>query len=137
MPKVFFGYPSYPRGPGEVMRATADSLSAQQLDAVTWEDLGVGGRVVIDRVLEAIDTSDMAVFDITYFNENVLFEAGHAIARGKPVWLTIDITVAKALNSWNEFGILKPIGYISYRNSAELVARFSAEDPVGTLTPDI
>jgi hypothetical protein len=135
MTKVFFGYPSHPAGPGEVMRATADGLSAQQLDAVTWEDLRVGGRVVIDQVLEAIETSDVAVFDVTYLNENVLFEAGHAIARGKPVWLTIDITVAEAPNSWNELAVLKPIGYIAYRNSAELLARFLAEDPVGSLTP--
>jgi hypothetical protein len=64
------------------MRATSQGIRAQisDLNCITWQDMRVGGRIVISQLLETIDTCDMAVFDLTYLNENVLFEAGYAAA---------------------------------------------------------
>ena len=87
MSQIFFGYPARPKSQGEVLRLTAAALGDQLdgVEGVTWEGLQVGGRLVIQRVLDAIDVAEMCVFDITYPNENVLFEVGYAIARGKRV----------------------------------------------------
>lgn len=136
MAKVFLGYPGNPPSGAEVLRNTASRLSEEpDLEALTWEDLEVAGHIVINRVLEAIDDADMTLFDVTWPNENVLFEIGYAIARAKPVWLTLDTTVASSKSSWRQLAILKPVGYQEYRNSKELAGKFLSSRPDETLTP--
>ncbi|GAA1874622.1 hypothetical protein GCM10009715_21770 [Paeniglutamicibacter psychrophenolicus] len=118
------------------MRSTAQKLNEQKYaQTVTWESLRVGGTIVIDQVLEAIDLADMCVFDLTNLNPNVLFEAGYAVSRGKPIWLTMDGTVSDAYSLWKEFSLLGPVGFIKYRNSDELVASFLHENPLESLDP--
>lgn len=134
MPRsVFFGYPQDPTSSAQVLRTVAEAISGPDVDAITWQDLVVDGSIVINKVLEAIDDCDMAIFDITNPNPNVLFEAGYAIARGKKVWLTQDSTVSDAKAKWRDLAILKPIGYTSYRNSDELINRFISANPLDTL----
>lgn len=128
MADLFFGYPGRPEALAEVMRNTAAGLSKAGMSARTWEDLQVGGRVVISAVLDEIRAMDFGVFDVTRPNPNVLFEAGFAIGLGKPLWLTRDATVTTARRDWNELGILKPIGYEEYRNSGELRAKLQGAD---------
>lgn len=130
---VFFGYPQYPTSGAQVLRTVAQSITDADVEGVTWQDLVVDGSVIIDRVLEAIDECDMAVFDVTNPNPNVLFEAGYAIGRGKKVWLTQDSTVASARAKWRELAILKPIGYTDYRNSDELADKFTRFNPLDRL----
>ncbi|MFN4001514.1 P-loop ATPase, Sll1717 family [Microcella sp.] len=135
-PKVFFGYPEKPRGQAEVMRNFAKSLSADLgVEAQTWEDLQVDGRLVVSEVLRQIDESTMTVFDLTFPNPNVLFEVGYAIARGKSVWLTLDSTSAFADKAWRDLAILSEIGYTPYRNSSELIDRFKLQTPLLKLVP--
>lgn len=116
------------------MRTTAQALRGEH-DCITWESLAVGGRVVIREVLQAIDGSDFGIFDVTQPNENVLFEAGYALARAKPIWLTLDSTISSAKKDWNELGLLKPIGYETYRNSQELRDRIRYQDPAASVPP--
>lgn len=110
-------------------------VSTASVRSLTWEQLQVDGRVVISQVLAAIDASDMCVFDVTFPNPNVLFEAGYAIGRGRPVWLTLDSTVASAKHAWRELSIAGEIGYTPYRNSGDFLSRFAREDPLNTLEP--
>lgn len=133
---VFFGYPQRPKNIAEVFQTTATAL--QQLNKITgvlWEQLDVDGRVVISRVLEAINNANMSIFDVTTMNENVLFECGYAIARAKPIWITLDETNSFAKKNWNEFALLKPIGFTGYKNSDDLVQFFSDRDHLNTHTP--
>lgn len=133
---IFFGYAERPTSQAEAMRSTAQKLEEQDYaSTVTWESLNVGGTIVIDQVLDAIDLADMCVFDLTNLNPNVLFEAGYAVSRGKPIWLTLDGTVNDAYSLWKEFALLGPVGFIRYRNSDELVASFLQENPLDNLTP--
>ncbi len=134
MASIFLGYPQLPRPIAEVMRTTALALRGEH-DCITWESLAVGGRVVIRRVLQAIDDSDLGIFDMTRPSENVLFEAGYALARAKPIWLTLDSTVSSAKKDWNDLGLLKLIGYETYRNSEELRDRIRYEDPAARVPP--
>lgn len=129
---VFLGYPAAP--PGHAMRRFAELLRENDLArANTWEDLRPDGRLVIGEVLEAIDSAAMAVFDVTRPNPNVLFEIGYAIGRAKPLWLTLDSTDVRAKRAWVELGILKPLGYTEYRNSDELLRRFTESNPLENL----
>src|ERR1044072_9250689 len=112
---VFIGYPAQPTSLAEVYHRLSDRKPAGYT-ITTWEDLATGGRVVMKSILDAIEDADFCMFDVTFSNPNVLFEAGFAIARGKKVWLTLDSTRTGSIKQWNELAILKPIGYIPYRN---------------------
>jgi nucleoside 2-deoxyribosyltransferase len=59
--------------------------------------------VLVTRILEAIDTSDACAFDVSTFNENVLFELGYAIARAKSLLLLLDKTDDEAKARWRDF----------------------------------
>ena len=135
MSTYFFGYPGRPRSLVEVLRITSDAMVKAGHDARTWEDLSVGGRVVISVVLDAIQSADFSVFDVTSPNPNVLFEAGYAVGIGKPMWLTLDTTVATATKAWKDLGLLKPIGYKGYRNSQELRSALRDTNPADTVAP--
>lgn len=131
---VFFGYPQHPTVHGDVMRAVARALkSTASVETTTWEDLEVDGRIVIQRVLGAIDYCDMAIFDVTSPNPNVLFEIGYAIGRGKLIWLALDKTFQSARRDWDELAILKEVGYTAYQNSEDLIKAFGRADPLNTL----
>lgn len=136
MASVFFGYPAQPRAQAEVLRTVSEQLNfLDVVESITWEDLRVEGRLVITEVLRAIDDSDMAIFDLTDPNPNVLFEAGYAIGRGKQVWLTLETSLTRAKRSWTELAILKAVGYTAYKNSDELVERFRSQDPLNSVVP--
>jgi hypothetical protein len=108
------------------MRNAAQKIGrATDLQARTWQSLTVDGTIVIDNILKEIDSSEYCMFDVTYPNENVLFETGYAIARAKKVVLSLDQSDQEAFKSWNDLGILKPIGYTGYQNSTGLAERFS------------
>lgn len=132
MADVFLGYPEQP--PPHAIRSFARKLNDDGVDACTWESLEVDGRIVLDEILTAIETSSMSVFDVTYPNPNVLFELGYAIGRGRPVWLTLDTTDSGAQKAWSELAILKPLGYTAYKNSTDLHGRFKLVAPLNTLT---
>jgi hypothetical protein len=125
MTSAFFGYPGHPERVAEVLRSTAKRVATEST-VETWEDLDVGGRVVIREVLASIDRADFSLFDVTHLNQNVLFEAGYAVARGKPIWLTLDVTDMSAKQRWSDLGLLRPIGYTAYKNSQDLAAKFAA-----------
>lgn len=133
---VFLGYPQKPRAIPDVMRTFAAALnSTTGIEVATWEDLVVDGKVVISEITSAIDDASMSIFDVTYPNPNVLYELGYAIARAKPVWITVDTTIETANRSWVDLALLKQIGYTAYQNSDDLVRRFRGSWPIANLEP--
>lgn len=141
LPNVFFGYAGQPRMRAETMQNAADLITTNGCaKAVTWQSMAVSGRVIIARVLDAIDAADLGVFEISNLNENVLFEAGYAIGRGKPVWFLLDATAQEARVNWEKFQLLASVGYVSYRNSEDVLSEFLGKDPVrdtGSLYDDV
>lgn len=136
MESIFFGYATGARSPREAMRAAANSIEKDfHVQCVPWETMLTDGRVVIDQVTAAIDAACMCVFDLTKQSENVLFELGYAIARAKPIWITLDSTVSAAKRDWRELGLLNPIGYTQYRNSDDFLEEFKKKDPLKALEP--
>jgi hypothetical protein len=89
----------------------------------------VGGRIVIDEVLAALDRADASVFEVTDLNENVLFELGYAVGRSKRVFPVLDNTVADASKRWRETRILDGVGYTGYQGSEGIFTAFVNERP--------
>src|SRR5688500_2484577 len=99
---VFFGYPSRPEISRDAIAAAAKRLgTSTDLEIVTWEDLRVSGRLIIDRIVTAIDRAAVSAFDVTTLNENVLFELGYAIASNKRIWLLRDTSDQTAAVTWD------------------------------------
>lgn len=129
-PGLFFGYPSRPELSREAITNAAKTLrKTSGLDVVVWEDLRVAGRLIIDRIIGAIDSAAVSIFDVTTLNENVLFEVGYAIAADRRVWLLRDTSDTSSASKWDEVGVLKTVGYVSYTNSDDIVGAFMSERP--------
>lgn len=120
--QIFLGYPLVPTAVAEVMRATGNRLKSD-FESILWERMENAGTIIMSRVFEVIENARFSVFDLTHLSENVLFEAGYALGRAKPMMLTLDVTISTAKQSWNDLAILKPIGYTPYMNSEDLTRR--------------
>jgi hypothetical protein len=133
---IFFAYPSRPETLRETISTAAQAIGS--LDTIgaanTWEDLKVGGRLVLSEVLGAIDRSSVTVVETTDLNQNVMFELGYAIGSDRIVWLLRDPTDESADRKWRQMRTLMTVGYVEYTNSSQIVARFVDERP--DLRPD-
>ncbi len=128
--QLFFGYPSKPELARETLSKAAELLSKQGgIEATTWEQLRVAGRVVVKRVFEAIDTATMSLFDVTTLNQNVMFEVGYATGGGKRLWLLQDTSDVEAARRFKSFGLLKGVGAKRFQGSPDIVGVFMKERP--------
>jgi len=129
-PRIFFGYASRPELARETLSAASAAITKTGLvESQSWEELSTAGRVIIDQVFEAIDASELAAFDVSTLNENVLFELGYAIARAKRIWLLIDKSDREALNRWRQFRLLSTVGYEGWVNSDDIRDAFIRKQP--------
>jgi hypothetical protein len=134
--QIFFAYPSRPEISRDALASAAAKLDrVGGVRARTWEDLQTTGKVIIDRVTQAIDSAALSVFDITTLNENVLFELGYAIGSNARLWLVRDTTRRDAEQRWREVGILVPVGYEPYANSDDIVGPLLEHRPDLTEKP--
>lgn len=120
--KFFFAYASQPGLRAEAMREAIKACSQRAVQASTWEDLRIEGRLIIDQILERIDESDACVAEISSNNPNVLFEAGYALGIGKELFFAIDETDQEATRSWSGLGLVETIGRINYGGNAQVLA---------------
>lgn len=130
MDKVFFGYDHRPEVARDTLKRAASRVAdLGVVETQTWEDLTIGGRVVVRRILEAIDTATVAAFDITTLNQNVLFELGYAIARGRHIWLLHEGSDKLARDRWKQFKLLSSVGEIRWTNSDDIRAAYLRDNP--------
>lgn len=94
-----------------------------------WEDLHIGGRLVIDEILGAIDESDVVVCELTMLNPNVLFELGYAIGKGKHVYPLLDQSVEDSRRRFEQTRLISTVGFAPYSNSEDIFASFVRERP--------
>lgn len=127
---VFFGYPSRPEMSRESLANAAAAIQQSGvITAVTWEELDISGRLIIGRITEAIDRATATVFDVTFLNENVMFEVGYAIGADRRVWLVRQTSHVAAERAFSDFGVLRNVGYEAYENSHDLAASFHEKRP--------
>jgi hypothetical protein len=82
---------------------------------------------LIDPILKAIATSNVATFDVTSINFNVLFELGYAIGTNRRLWLLRDPSVSK--EDWDAIAFLTTLGYSPYVNSDDIESEFFKQVP--------
>src|SRR5262249_18887031 len=130
MTMIFLGYATEPEVNRETLYfAGREIASTGAVEVKSWEDLKIGGRVIIQAILEAIDAAATCIFDVSMLNSNVLFELGYAIARNKRIWVLLDRTDAEAAQRWKQFQLLTSVSYVGWANAEELKVAFLRERP--------
>lgn len=127
--KAFLGYSSTPELARESLQRSAGLITQLGVDAETWEELAIGGRLVISAVLAAIDNSDVSIFDVSTLSPNVLYELGYAIGRARRIWLLIDSTDHEAVAQWERFRLLSSVGYRGWTSSEDIRNKYAADQP--------
>jgi hypothetical protein len=134
----FFAYPSSPRGVCDAVHSATQQLNTSGLVQIQlWEELRIGGKLVIHEITKAIDSSQLFFADLTGMNANVMFELGYAITKKKRIWLVLDATYTDAKRTFDQFKLLTTIGYRSSSNSRDLVRDYYIDRPHEDLTNSI
>lgn len=128
MEHLFVGYSSQPSVLRETLAEVSTRLGRQSHigSAVSWEDLRVDGRLIVNEIEGAIDSCTVGVFDLTTLNNNVLFELGLAVGKSKRVVIVRDAQDREAEKKWKDFALLTTTGYTGYNNADDLVAKLTA-----------
>jgi hypothetical protein len=135
---AFFAYGSSPRLRAETLREAAKSLNGADIIAVTWESLAITGQPLVATICKAIDAATTIVAEVSDLNQNVLFEAGYALARGKHVWLAVDNTDVDAVRRWKQISILSTVGRFDYSGRAdEIRSHWEAHSSLLHATPPL
>jgi len=82
--------------------------------AKSWEEFKKT-TPISHEILNAIDSCEVFVCDLTYFNHNVLFELGYAMAKDKHILILLNERIENAKTTYQEF-ILKDIRYTPITN---------------------
>ena len=137
---LFYAYPSEPSEIGETVEAAVVTFRRSGfVDVKTWRDLKVTGQTIIDQITAAIDAADICAYDLTTLNQNVLFEFGYAIGKGKRTWISLNTGFRDAVPEYKKLGsTLIPIAYSAYVNHQDLEQGFFGDMPwAQTETPSI
>ena len=127
MHSLFFGYSASP----EVLRETIYAAASESTSipdvasSVSWEDLKVDGRLIINEVESAIQQSTIGIFELTTLSPNVLYELGYAVAQEKRIVPLLDEQDKDAQRKWRDFSLLSTTGWTGYRNGDHLKARIA------------
>jgi len=128
---VFFGYPARPDLLRETLNNAALAIDRDIPDVrcQTWESLKIGGKLVISPILAAIDAAEVAIFEVTQLNENVMFELGYAIGSRTKIWLLRDPSEKAAERDWKKMSTLATVGFAPYANSEHIRVAYRKERP--------
>lgn len=123
--KGFFAYPASVPAMETLRTALAELKQFHAVAEIqSWEELDIPGRFISEQVLHQIDKSDFLVADITVLNFNVTYEIGYAIGRGKRLVLVRNSGfMGLADEAIKKLGIFDTLGYETYQNARDLVAK--------------
>ena len=123
---MFFAYQGRRSGQADenvdaILNAIAEFNGHQKgIEAKSWEDYKSTAPINID-ILSAIDKCEYFVCDLSYFNHNVLFELGYALAKDRKILIFLNERVSGAKERYDQF-LLKSIRYSSLTNSTDILA---------------
>jgi hypothetical protein len=80
----------------------------------------VSGLPITDPIFTKIAKADFLAADITFLNENVVFEIGYAIGARKRCLLFVNSALKGDRDLASNIGIFDTLGYESYDNSRAL-----------------
>lgn len=128
--KVFVGFAEQPAVLADTIRTASHAIGKiSGVDLQTWEDLRIGGTLLADQVEEAIRRADLAIFDLTQLNENVLYEVGFAIGSNRIIWPLRDFSDESRASDWQTIGLFETVGQIRFTESGQIVSEFNSERP--------
>lgn len=127
MERLFFGYGSKPDLLRETLNAAANKARELPMvsSSISWEDMVVDGRLIINEIEAKIRDASLCIFDLTSMNENVLFELGFAIGQQKRVSIILDSDDKEARVLWSRFSLLSTTGWTGYTDLDSLVAQIA------------
>ena len=138
--RIFYAFPGDPESVGETISnaiaafKTNPEITRNSIRFRPWPDMRVGGKHLVETIIQDIDRSAVFACDLTYPNENVSFELGYAIARFKRVWISLDTSIEGAEQRYHRqyFGLIGA-GYATYNNSNDIVSAFLNDMPTSSL----
>ena len=134
---AFFAYPNDVRISGTITAFVTKINNSGLLSVETWEQMQIGGKLLISEICRKIESSDLFCADITRLNPNVLFEIGFAIARKKRVWLIRDTSIPAENADFKQFRVLTTLGYREYLNSDDILVGFYRDLPHESLAETV
>lgn len=117
--KIFFAYPSEPKIQGYIKDICNNKLLTG-LNLFPWEKLSDTAGILFCKICSQILESRTIVSDITYINQNVLFELGFAIANRK-----IPILIRETNRESIVIDALKDVKRIDYNDIDVLATKLS------------
>jgi hypothetical protein len=128
--KVFVGFSSQPLVLADAVRTASNRIGKLAgVHLTTWEDLRIGGQLLLQTIEDAIDASSVMISDLTQLNENVLFETGIAVGRDKVIWPIRDGSDTSRRSEWSTLGLLDTVGQARFTNSDQIFGAFVKERP--------
>ena len=119
---AFYAYASQPPEVTKLLARTIGHVNGMggNFKIIDWRSIRVSGRIIINEICKNILNADLLICDITTHNHNVLFELGYAIAKRKPVRLTLNENIQNAVQRYEQLRSITTVGYIGYRSLHEL-----------------
>lgn len=127
--KLFFAYQGARNGSCDdnveaIKRGIKDYNNYQKAcRATSWEDLKQSGGIIDKEILKEIRDSNYFACDLTYFNHNVLFELGYAIALRKQIYIFLNEDIKGAKETYTN-SFLKTVKYSSFKNAKDIIQKF-------------
>jgi len=133
-PAGFMAFASGSPALAETLETAAQQITESGVaNLITWQNLQVGGRLLMSSICDAITQRQLFIADVSALNPNVLFELGFAIARRKRIWLLLDGTKVRPRSEFDRFQLLTTVGFRDFRNSADVVRHFHTDQPYASL----
>jgi len=122
MERLFFGYSSQPELLRETLHTAASKARGlpQVESSISWEDMRIDGRLIMNEIEDKIKQATTCVFDLTSLSDNVLFELGLAIGQQKIVVIFLDSDDRDAAKRWAKFPLLTTTGWTGYQDGDHL-----------------
>jgi hypothetical protein len=91
----------------------------------SWVYNDIAGNPIISPILDRIEESAFIIADVTYLNQNVVYEIGFAIGNEKRSFLIRHQTTQGDKSVAREAGIFDTLGYVEYADQDDLIRRLT------------
>lgn len=128
--KGFFAYGSQYASSGECIEEAIEIINQNdEVNIISWKQLKISGKFVVNEVLDHIDKCDFFCCDLTGLNDNVLFELGYALSLNKIVFIINDMSIDESSKKYKELNLLTTLGYTNYTKTHDIVNGFFTDAP--------
>lgn len=121
---AFVAYSSEPRSADD-MRRLAARQHVLGATMTTWEGLRRAGvSIIFCDICKALFRSNLAIFEITDLNQNVLFEFGYALGKGRRCVLLRNERIRS-----RRIQLVTDVRYVPYNTTEDVIADLRRVDP--------